>query len=147
MAAPVMTGQLIRTCLPNQRHQEWLWFLRLIDRWTPPNRDVHLIVGNYATRKHPAVQSWFLRHPRFHLHFILPSSSWLNLVDRGCQELTTKGLRRGVFKSVPDLVAAIKAFIAKQNRHSRLFTWTAKGEDLLGKVERARAVLHKMASV
>lgn len=146
-ALELLTGQLIGTCLAKHRHQEWLRFLRLIDRQTPPELDLHLIVDNYATHKHPTVQQWLVRHPRFHLHFIPTSSSWLNLVERWFRELTTKRLRRGVFKSVADLIAAIEAFMAHHNRHPRSFTWTAKVEDILAKVERARTVLHKMASV
>ncbi len=146
-ALEVLTGQLIGTCLPKHRHQEWLRFLRLIDRQTPPALDLHLIVDNYATHKHPAVQRWLARHLRFHLHFIPTSSSWLNLIERWFRELTTKRLRRGAFQSVADLIAAIEAFIAQHNDHPRSFTWTAKVEGILAKVERARAVLHKMASV
>jgi len=146
-ALELLSGKLIGTCLPKHRHQEWLRFLRLIDRQTPPDLDLHLIVDNYATHKHPVVQAWLARHPRFHLHFTPTSSSWLNLVERWFRELTTKRLRRGVFKSVADLIAAIEAFIVHHNRHPRSFTWTAKVEDILAKVERARAVLHKMASV
>ena len=143
----LLTGKLIGTCLPRHRHQEWLRFLRLIDRQTPPGLDLHLIPDNYATHKHPIVQHWLARHPRFHLHFTPTSSSWLNLVERWFRELTTKRLRRGVFQSVPDLIAAIEDFIAHHNRHPRSFTWTAKVEDILAKVARAQAVLHKMASV
>jgi hypothetical protein len=146
-ALELLTGKLIGTCLPKHRHQEWLRFLRLIDRQTAPELDLHLIVDNYATHKHPTVQQWLVRHPRFHLHFIPTSSSWLNLVERWFRELTTKQLRRGVFKSVADLIAAIEAFMAHHNRYPRSFTWTAKVEDILAKVERARMMLHKMASV
>jgi hypothetical protein len=146
-ALELLTGQLIGTCLAKHRHQEWLRFLRLIDRQTSPELDLHLIVDNYATHKHPTVQQWLVRHPRFHLHFIPTSSSWLNLVERWFRELTTKRLRRGAFKSVAELIAAIEAFMAHHNRHPRSFTWTAKVEDILAKVERARTVLHKMASV
>lgn len=146
-ALELLTGHLIGTCLPKHRHQEWLRFLRLIDAQTPPDLDLHLIVDNYATHNHPMVQRWLARHSRFHMHFIPTSSSWLNLIERWFRELTTKRLRRGVFKSVADLLAAIEAFIAHHNRHPRSFTWTAKVEDTLATIERARAVLHKLASV
>lgn len=136
-----LTGKLIGTCLPKHRHQEWLRCLRLIDRQTPPDVDLHLIVDNYATHQHPAGQPWLARHPRLPLHFTPTSSSWLNLVARWFRELPTKRLRRGVFKSVPDLIAAIEACIAHHNRPPRSFTWTAKVEDILAKVERARAML------
>ena len=146
-ALELLTGKLIGTCLAKHRHQEWLRFLRLIDRQTAPELDLHLIVDNYATHKHPTVQQWLVRHPRFHLHFIPTSSSWLNLIERWFRELTTKQLRRGGFKSVAELIAAIEAFMAHHNRYPRSFTWTAKVEDILAKVERARIMLHKMASV
>jgi len=146
-ALNLLSGHLIGTCLPQHRQQEWLRFLRLINRQTPPDLALHLILDNYSTHKHPAVQHWLARHPRFHLHFTPTSSSWLNLVERWFRELTTKRLRRGAFQSVPDLIAAIEGFIAHHNRHPRSFTWTAKVEDILAKVERAQAVLHKMASV
>jgi transposase len=146
-ALELLRGKLIGTCLPKHRHQEWFRFLRLIDRQTPPGLDLYLILDNYATPTHPAVQHWLARHPRFHLHFIPTSSSWLNLVERRFRELTTKRLRRGVFQSVADLIAAIEAFTAHHSRHPRSFIWTAKGEDILPKVERARTVLHKRASV
>lgn len=146
-ALELLTGKLIGTCLAKHRHQEWLRFLRLIDRQTAPELDLHLIVDNYATHKHPTVQQWLVRHPRFHLHFIPTSSSWLNLIERWFRELTTKQLRRGVFQSVAELIAAIEAFMAHHNRYPRSFTWTAKVEDILAKVERARIMLHKMASV
>lgn len=146
-ALELLTGHLIGTCLPKHRHQEWLRFLRLIDAQTLPDLDLHLIVDNYATHTHPTVQRWLARHPCFHMHFIPTSSSWLNLTERWFRELTTKRLRQGIFKSVADLIAAIEASIAHHNRHPRSFTWTAKVEDIMAKVERARAVLHKMASV
>ena len=146
-ALNMLDGKVIGECLPRHRTKEFVKFLGTIDRNTPAELALHLIVDNYATHKHPAVQRWLARHPRFHLHFIPTSSAWLNLIERWFRELTTKRLRRGVFKSVPDLVAAIEEFIAHHNRHPRSFTWTAKVEDILAKVERARRVLHKMASV
>jgi len=146
-ALELLSGRLPGTCLPQHRHQEWLRFLRVIDRQTPPALALHLIMDNYATPKHPAVRRWLARHPRFHLHFLPTSSSWLNLIERWFRELTTQRLRRGVFKSVPDLLAAIEEFIAQHNRHPRSFTWTAKVADILAKVERGRRALHKTASV
>ena len=146
-ALELLSGRLLGTCLPQHRHQEWLRFLRVIDRQTPPALALHLIMDNYATPKHPAVRRWLARHPRFHLHFLPTSSSWLNLIERWFRELTTKRLRRGVFKSVPDLLAAIEEFIAPHNRHPRSFTWTATVADILAKVERGRRALHKTASV
>jgi transposase len=146
-ALNVMEGKLIGTCMPRHRHQEWIKFLKLIDEQTPANRELHLIVDNYSTHKHPNVQKWLKRHPRFHMHFIPTSSSWLNMVERWFREITDKRIRRGTFHSVPQLIAAIEAYIAEHNENPRAFTWTAKAEDILAKVRRARKVLDKTASV
>ena len=97
--------------MDRHRHQEWIKFLKLIDRQTPPALDLHLIVDNYSTHKHPKVKAWLKRHPRFHMHFVPTSSSWLNMVERWFRDLTDKQIRRGVFKSVADLIAAIQAYI------------------------------------
>jgi transposase len=145
-ALEVAQGKLIGTCMDRHRHQEWIKFLRLIDEQTPPDLDLHLIVDNYSTHKHPKVQSWLKRHPRFHMHFTPTSSSWLNLVERWFREITDKRIRRGVFKSVAQLTATIEDYIAQHNANPRSFTWTAKAEDILAKVRRARAVLDKTAS-
>ena len=145
-ALNVMEGKLIGTCMPRHRHQEWIKFLKLIDEQTPADRGLHLIVDNYSTHKHPNVQKWLKRHPRFHMHFIPTSSSWLNMVERWFREITDKRIRRGTFHSVPQLIAAIDAYIAEHNKDPRGFTWTAKAEDILAKVRRARKVLDKTAS-
>ena len=145
-ALDVLEGRLIGQCMPRHRHQEFIKFLRRIDAETPPDVDLHLIVDNYATHKHPKVKSWLARHKRFHLHFIPTSSSWLNLVERWFREITTKRIRRGVFRSVDQLIAAIEAYIAANNGAPRPFVWTAKAKDILEKVARARAALDKIAS-
>jgi transposase len=145
-ALNVAEGKLIGTCLPRHRHQEWIKFLKLIDAETPPDLDLHLIVDNYATHKHPKVKTWLKRHPRFHMHFTPTSSSWLNLVERWFREITDKRIRRGVFHSVKQLIAAIDAYIKDHNENPRSFVWTAKAEDILAKVRRARNVLDKIAS-
>ncbi len=137
-------GRLIGICMKQHRHQEWLKFLRLIDHETPPDLDLHLIVDNYATHKHPNVQKWLKKHPRFHMHFTPTSSSWLNLVERWFGEITDKRIRRGVFKSEQDLIDAITEYIEKHNADPHTYTWTAKAEDILEKIRRARAVLDKM---
>jgi len=103
-ALDVLTGMIISQCTPRHRHQEWLKFLKTIDRQVPKDLQIHLILDNYATHKHEEVRKWLDKHPRFHLHFTPTSSSWLNLVERWFRELTDKALRRGVFHSVPDLV-------------------------------------------
>ena len=146
-ALNVLTGKLIGTCQPRHRHQEWLRFLRWLDQQTPPTRPLHLIVDNYATPTHPTVLRWLARHPRFHVHFIPTSRSWLNLIERWFRDLTTRRLRRGVFRHVRELIAAIEQYIAHHNSHPRVFTWVAKVEEILAKIGRARTALHKTASV
>lgn len=143
-ALELSEGRLIGTCMKKHRHQEWLKFLRLIDRETPPSKELHLIVDNYATHKHPNVKKWLEKHPRFHIHFTPTSSSWLNLVERWFGEITDKRIRRGVFKSEQDLIDAIMSYIQNHNKNPRTYTWTAKADDILKKVRRARAVLDKM---
>ena len=145
-AIDMTEGRLIGTCMQKHRHQEWIKFLNLIDTDTPPDLDLHLIVDNYATHKHPKVKSWLRRHPRFHVHFIPTSSSWLNLIERWFREITDKRIRRGTFRNVEQLIAAIEAFIREHNNDPRSFTWTAKAEDILVKVRRAREVLDKTPS-
>lgn len=140
-AMEVAEGKLIGTCMKKHRHQEWLKFLRLIDCETPKALDLHLIVDNYQTHKHDQVKKWLAKHPRFHVHFIPTSSSWLNLVERFFRELTEKQLRRGVFTSVLELEAAIMSYIGAHNSSPEAFIWTAKADNILAKVERARAVL------
>ena len=143
-ALEVAEGRLIGTCMPRHRHQEWLRFLKLIDEKTPPDLDLHLILDNYATHKHPKVKAWLKRHPRFHLHFIPTSSSWLNLVERWFAEITEKRIRRGVFRSLPELIDAINAYIDQHNQHPKALTWTAKAHDIIDKARRARDTLDKM---
>jgi transposase len=145
-ALDMLEGRLIGQCMPRHRHQEFIKFLKKIDAETPPELDLHLIVDNYATHKHPKVKAWLKRHKRFHLHFIPTSSSWLNLVERWFRAITDKRIRRGVFKSVAQLIEAIRAYIDEHNDNPRPFVWTAKAEDILEKVRRARAVLDKIAS-
>ena len=118
--------------------------MKLIDEQAPPQLDLHLIVDNYATHKHPKVKVWLKRHPRFHQHFVPPSSPWLNMVERWFRDLTDRQIRRGVFKSVPDLIAAIEAYIAHHNNNPKPFVWTAKAEDIIAKYRRAKAVLDKV---
>jgi transposase len=145
-ALNVAEGLVISRCMKRHRHQEWIRFLQTIDASTDPDLDLHLIVDNYATHKHPKVQRWLARHPRFHMHFIPTSSSWLNLVERWFRDLTEKRLRRGVFRSVPDVIKAIDEYIEHHNNRTTGFTWTAQAEAILAKVRRARAVLDKTPS-
>lgn len=137
-------GKVIASCEERHRHQEWLRFLRRIDRETPSELDLHLVVDNYATHKHPVVRRWLARHPRFHVHFTPTSSSWLNVVEGFFAQLTTRRLRRGVFHSVPDLVEAIEGYVTHHNAAPKPFVWTASAEAILDKVGRARAALDKI---
>lgn len=143
-ALSVLDGKVIGHCQPRHRQQEFLKFLRQLDREFPGDRELHLVMDNYGTHKTPAVQQWLKRHPRFVPHFIPTSSSWVNLVDRWFRELTDKAVRRGAFVSVPDLVQAIEAFLAAWNLDPKPFVWTAKVEDILRKIERARAKLEAL---
>ncbi len=145
-ALNVLLGTVISACMPRHRHQEYLKFLKQIDRETPANLNLHLIVDNYATHKHPAVERWLRRNPRFHVHFTPTSSSWLNLVERWFRNLTDQRIRRGSFTSVPKLIAAIDAYIDEHNRNPKAFVWTASVEAILAKVRRARAVLNNVPS-
>ena len=145
-AIELAEGRIIAECMSQHRHQEWLKFLKKIDKETPKDLDLHLIVDNYATHKHPTVKKWLSRHQRFHIHFTPTSSSWLNVIERWFRDLTTQRIRRGVFKSVSDLTAAIMAYIAEHNDNPTTFQWTAKAEDILEKVTRAKAALDKTPS-
>ena len=143
-ALEMAEGRVIGTCMDRHRHQEWIKFLTLIDQQIPTELDLHLIVDNYATHKHPKVKAWLKRHPRFHQHFVPTSSSWLNMVERWFRDLTDKRIRRGAFKSVADLITAIQAYIDHHNSNPKPFVWTAKAEDIIAKYRRAKAVLDKL---
>jgi transposase len=140
-ALSMLDGKVIGDCMPRHRHQEFIRFLKRINGETPTGLDLHLIVDNYGTHKHPRVKSWFKRHPRFHLHFIPTSSSWLNLVERWFREITVKRIRRGTFKNVPALIAAIKDYIDNHNQHPQVFVWTAPVERILAKVAKSKEAL------
>ena len=140
-ALNVLTGVVIGQCLPRHRNGEFLKFLRTIDRQVPKGLQIHMILDNYGTHTHDNVVAWLDKHPRFHLHFIPTSSSWLNMVERWFRELTEKAIRRGVFKSVPDLIAAIEAYLQANNNDPKPFVWTATAEEILEKVSRGRVAL------
>ena len=140
-ALNVLDGQVIGQCQQHHTHVEWLKFLRQIDRETPKDKTLHLIADNYATHKHPAVQEWLAKHPRFNMHFTPTSASWLNMVERFFRDITTERLRRGVFTSVPELVAAIDGYIAHHNTKPKPFIWTKSARDILQKVIRANSHL------
>jgi transposase len=139
-AMNTLDGSVLGECLPRHRHQEFLKFLRTIDREFPGDMDLHLIVDNYRTHKHDNVNEWLERHPRFHLHFTPTSSSWLNLVERWFRELTEKAIRRGVFYSVPDLTTAIQQYLDAHNDDPKPFVWTASAASIIAKVARCKAV-------
>jgi transposase len=140
-ALSTLDGSVVSQCLPRHRHQEFLKFLRTLDREFPPELDLHLILDNYQTHKHAGVDAWLAKHPRFHLHFTPTSSSWLNLVERWFRELTEKALRRGVFHSVPDLITGIEDYLKAHNADPKPFVWTASIDAILEKVGRCKAVL------
>jgi len=145
-ALDALEGQVISMCDDRHRHQEWLKFLRVIDYVVPAGKEVHMIVDNYATHKHPKVERWLRRHPRFHMHFTPTGCSWLNMVERFFRDLTENRLRRGVFRSVEELIAAIGEYIDHHNENPKPFIWTAKAADIPEKVKRARAVFHNRQS-
>lgn len=146
-ALSTVDGKVISLCQERHRHQEWLRFLRLLDDATPERKQLHLIVDNYATHKHPKVQRWLKRHPRFHIHFTPTSASWLNMVERFFRDLTVKRIRRGVFRDVLELVDAIDSYVHQHNQNPKPFIWTAKASDILEKVKRARKTLVTVQSV
>ena len=145
-AIEVLEGTVISECMPRHRHQEWLRFLKRIDRETAPGLDIHLIVDNYATHKHPKVKAWLAKHPRFQVHFTPTSASWLNIIERFFRDLTNKRIRRGAFGSVDELQNAITDYIADHNRNPRPFIWSAEAEKIIEKVGRARAAMNKLRS-
>ena len=140
-ALNVLDGQVIAQCQQRHRHIEWLAFLKKIERETPKGKTLHLIADNYATHKHPVVQAWLTKHPRFIMHFTPTSASWLNMVERFFRDITTERLRRGVFTSVPELIQAIHGYVAHHNKKPKPFIWTASARDILQKVIRANSRL------
>jgi transposase len=140
-ALNMLDGKVIGECMSRHRHQEFIRFLNKIDVETPSELDLHLIADNYATHKHPRVKSWLRRHPRFHLHFIPTSSSWVNMVERWFREITDKRIRRGIFRNVPELIAAIQEYLENHNQNPHIFTWTASVEHILTKVAKCKEAL------
>ena len=133
-ALSMLDGKVIGDCMPRHRHQEFIRFLKHIDTETPHAPDLHLIVDNYGTHKHPRVQSWLQRHPRFHMHFIPTSSSWLNMLERWFREITDKRLRRGTFANVRCLIKAINDYIQNHNQNPQAFVWTATPAAIMKKL-------------
>jgi transposase len=145
-ALDVLTGAVIGQCLPRHRHEEFLKFLRTIDREVPKGLQIHMVLDNYSTHNHENVAKWLAKHPRFHLHFTPTSSSWLNMVERFFGKLDDKAIRRGVFQSVPDLIAAIEAYLKANNADPTPLVWTATADSILEKVRRGRVVLNTITS-
>lgn len=139
-----LEGKLITTIAEQHRHQEWLAFLKKIDRETPKDLAIHLIADNYATHKHAAVKAWLAKHPRFHMHFTPTSSSWLNLVERFFRDVTDC-IRDCSFASVRELAETIMVFLADRNQNPKRYVWRAKGEDILRKIQQARQTLAQQA--
>lgn len=137
-ALNMLDGTVIGDCMPRHRHQEFIRFLQTIDTKTPLDLALHLIVDNYGTHKHPRVQRWLKRHPRFHLHFIPTSSSWLNLVERWFSDISTKRIRRGSFKNVKELIMVIKKYIESHNQNPKVFVWTASVESIMRKISNVK---------
>lgn len=145
-ALNILDGTVLSQCRSRHTHRDWIAFLQQIDHNTPPDKSIHVIADNYAAHKHPKVQSWLKRHPRFHMHFTPTSASWLNMVERFFRDLSQQRVRRGSFHSVAELIAAIEDHILSHNEHPKPFIWTAKASDILEKVTRARRVQDKLQS-
>ena len=135
-ALDAATGDVIARCRQRHRHQEFLDFLRLLDRETPHHLDLHLVVDNYATHKHAKVRAWLARHPRFHLHFTPTYASWLNQVERWFGLISQQAIKRGSFRNVSQLKRSIMAFTDAYNQHSTPFVWVATADSILKKLER-----------
>jgi transposase len=139
-ALNILDGKVIGQCFQRHRHIEYLKFLRLLDRQFPKSLHLHLVVDNYGTHKHPKVVAWLAKHQRFHIHFTPTSSSWLNLVELWFRDLTQKRIRRSAFQSVPDLIAAISAYIYANNVAPKPFVWSATAESILKKVAKCKDI-------
>lgn len=140
-ALNIATGEVVHECMPRHRHQEFLKFLRKVERSVEPGLEIHVILDNYATHKHEAVRSWLKRTKRVHLHFIPTGSSWLNMVERLFSELTEKQLRRLSVNSVPELVAVVTRYLDHRNQQPKPFIWTKTAKQIISKVERGLQTL------
>src|SRR5712692_6001796 len=140
-ALNVLDGTVVGHCAPRHRHQEFLHFLTKLDGTIPRRREVHLILDNYGTHTHPKVKEWLAARPRYHLHFTPTSASWLNLVERFFAEITERRIRRGTFRSLPELIRAITTYIRERNKNPKRFVWTAPPKEIIRKVRKARRCL------
>ena len=135
---------MIGECLPRHRHQEFLRFLRRLDREFPQELALHLILDNYGTHSERQVKAWLERHPRFHVHFTPTSSSWLNLVERWFRELTEKRIRRGSFENVPELIGTIQEYLETSNSDPKPFVWKASAQAILDKLARCKVIYNTL---
>jgi putative transposase len=135
-ALDIATGQVLTRCKTRHRHQEYLDFLKHVDANVPQDLDIHLVVDNYSTHKHPTVKRWLALRPRYHVHFTPTYASWLNQVEIWFHLITQKAIRRGTFRSVKDLIRKIQAFVENHNKDTRPFVWTATADSILEKVRR-----------
>jgi len=140
-ALSMLDGKVIGDCMPQHRHQEFIRFLKRIDTATPAEAEVHLIVDNYGTHKHPQLKSWLRCHPRIHVHFTPTSSSWLNLVERWFLDLTQQRIRRGSFHAIQELMSTIKEYIESHNQKPQVFLWSAPVERILSKIAKWEGAL------
>ncbi|GID05376.1 hypothetical protein TMM008_25780 [Pseudomonas sp. 008] len=139
-ALDYLQGKLISSIEHQHRYQEWLAFLKKIDKPPPKHLQLHLIVDNYATHKHAKVKAWLAKHPRFHVHFTPTSSPWMNMVERFFRDITVF-LHDGSFGSVRELESSITTFLALRNARPTRYVWNAKGEEILNKIRRAREAM------
>ncbi len=135
-ALDIATGRVLAQCKQRHRHQEFLQFLRHIDASVPKKLDVHLVVDNYATHKHPSVRRWIAARPRFHIHYTPTYSSWINQVEIWFNIITQRAIRRGTFRSVRDLIQKIEIFVKNYNRKCHPFSWTATSDSIFAKLKR-----------
>ena len=135
-ALDMQSGEILSQCKARHRHQEFLAFLRHIDAHVPPDLDLHLVLDNYGTHRHPRVKAWLARRPRYHLHFTPTYASWLNQVERWFGLITQRAIRRGSFRTVRELIQRIEYFVARYNRTTAPFVWTATADSILNKLSR-----------
>jgi len=135
-ALDIATGQVLASCKNRHRHQEYLQFLKQVDANVPPDLEIHLVVDNYSTHKHPKVKRWLASHPRYQIHYTPTYASWLNQVEIWFNIITQRAIRRGTFRSVKALIAKIEQFVNQYNRNHPPFVWTATADSILEKVKR-----------
>jgi transposase len=139
-ALNTLSGEVIQRCLPRHRHEEFIEFLNHLNRSVSPRFEIHIIMDNYATHKHPAVATWFAQRPRYHVHFTPTSSSWLNAVEQFFAQITAHRIRRGSFRSIPALERAITAYVKDHNTGARPFVWTKSARTIIAKIKKCHAI-------